>query len=142
MAPNSALAFLLAALVLIAYRKNSIVCYLLSVAIVTLGVEGMIGYALMTEEDYAGQLDAEGQRYLAQIRSQSNRMSSLIDDLLRFSRLGRQPVRKEKVDMNAQVADTIKEGLAMQAQQPPEVDVEDPPPAWPTRPCCARCGST
>ena len=50
------------------------------------------GFALMLEEDYHERIDAEGRRYLSVIRENSRRMGVLIDDLLAFSRLGRQPV--------------------------------------------------
>ena len=53
------------------------------------------GYAQMLEEDHGGKLDAEGTRLLAAVRSNSQRMSQLIDDLLAFSRLGREPLRTQ-----------------------------------------------
>ncbi|HEX2123220.1 MAG TPA: ATP-binding protein [Thermoanaerobaculia bacterium] len=59
------------------------------------------GYAQMLEEDYAGTLGAEGQRYLATIRAEAHRMGALIDDLLSFSRLGRGQLRMQPVDVAA-----------------------------------------
>jgi signal transduction histidine kinase len=66
------------------------------------------GYARMIEEDFAAKLDAEGRRYLATIRSEARRMGQLIDDLLAFSRLGRQPLQLAPVD----VAAIAREALA------------------------------
>ena len=57
------------------------------------------GYARMLEEDYASRLDEEGRRLLSVVRSSSLRMGRLIDDLLAFSRLGRQQPSKQPVDM-------------------------------------------
>ncbi|HEX7221531.1 MAG TPA: MASE4 domain-containing protein [Burkholderiales bacterium] len=57
------------------------------------------GYARMLEEDYAGRLDEEGRRLLSVVRQASARMGQLIDDLLQFSRLGRQEPAKQPVDM-------------------------------------------
>ncbi|HEX7219185.1 MAG TPA: ATP-binding protein, partial [Burkholderiales bacterium] len=57
------------------------------------------GYARMLEEDHAGRLDEEGRRLLSVVRQASARMGQLIDDLLQFSRLGRQEPAKQPVDM-------------------------------------------
>ena len=46
------------------------------------------GYARMLEEDYSERLGEEGRRLLHVVREGSRKMSSLIDDLLEFSRLG------------------------------------------------------
>src|SRR5262249_7023382 len=47
------------------------------------------GYALMLEEDYAAKLDDEGRRLLGVVRQEALRMGRLIEDLLKFSRVGR-----------------------------------------------------
>ncbi|OLV18384.1 CHASE domain-containing protein [Deinococcus marmoris] len=46
-----------------------------------------------------GGLSAKGQRYLSIITESAGRMSQLIDDLLEFSRMGRQELRRERVDL-------------------------------------------
>ena len=56
------------------------------------------GYARMLEEDYAGTLDAEGNRLLRVVRENSQQMGRLIDDLLAYSRLGRQPLSRQPVE--------------------------------------------
>jgi signal transduction histidine kinase len=67
------------------------------------------GFSLIMEEDYAGRLDAEGNRLLAVIRASSRKMGMLIDDLLAFSRLGRQAVHLGALDMAALIADVWTE---------------------------------
>jgi len=67
------------------------------------------GYARMLEEDYAGRLDDEGRRLLGVIRGSAGRMGLLIDDLLAFSRLGRQPLTRQKVDSDSLVREVIAE---------------------------------
>src|SRR5437660_2128857 len=57
------------------------------------------GYAQAVLEDYAAALDAEGQRFLGIIRDSAKRGGELIDALLNFSRLGRQPLSVEPVDL-------------------------------------------
>jgi signal transduction histidine kinase len=63
------------------------------------------GYARMLEEDHAGALNAEGRRLLQVVRSSSWQMGQLIDDLLEFSRLGRQEPLRSRID----VADLVRE---------------------------------
>jgi light-regulated signal transduction histidine kinase (bacteriophytochrome) len=85
------------------------------------------GFAEMLEEDYAGKLDTEARRYLAVIRENSKRMGTLIDDLLAFSRLGRQPVSKIDVDVESLVREVIDEllrtGPPRGAHLAPQIDV-------------------
>ena len=67
------------------------------------------GYARMLEEDYAGKLDAEGNRLLGVVRASSQKMGHLIDDLLAFSRLGREQLRTRPLQLNDLVAEIIDE---------------------------------
>jgi PAS domain S-box-containing protein len=59
------------------------------------------GYAGILELGHTARLDAEGLRLLRGIRNNSQRMADLIDDLLEFSRLGRQRLEVDTVDMTA-----------------------------------------
>ncbi len=54
------------------------------------------GYAQILEEEYGARLDDEGRRLLAVVRDGARRMGRLIDDLLAFSRLGRQQPQKQR----------------------------------------------
>jgi PAS domain S-box-containing protein len=67
------------------------------------------GFALMIEEDCKERLDAEGQRYLTVIRDNSQKMGILIDDLLVFSRLGRQAVTRRDVNIDSLVREVVAE---------------------------------
>lgn len=67
------------------------------------------GFSEIIEQDYTKVLDDEGKRLLGIIRSNANRMSNLIDDLLRFSRLNNQTINKQPVVMNALIEELIKE---------------------------------
>src|SRR6476620_373679 len=58
------------------------------------------GYARILMEDYAFQLDDEGKRLMNVVTNNTTRMAQLIDDLLSFSRMGKQPMVKVKVNMN------------------------------------------
>jgi|GEM_PF-642658 len=64
-------------------------------------VRAIAGFARLLEEDHAASLDAEGLRLLQVVRRNAQRMGMLIDDLLAFSRTGRQAITLEDVDMRA-----------------------------------------
>ena len=94
------------------------------------------GFALMLVEDYQERLDAEGLRYLSVIRQNSRRMGALIDDLLAFSRLGRQPVAHGEVNVDSLVREVVEEvlhtealGERGEAAIAPHIEVEPLPPA-------------
>jgi len=55
------------------------------------------GFSRILIEEYASQLIGEAQRYLQIVRKNAIHMGELIDDLLAFSRLGRQDLRKQMV---------------------------------------------
>ena len=67
------------------------------------------GYARMLDEDYAERLDAEGRRLIDVVRVNAKKMGQLIDDLLAFSRLGRQELVKRSIDMGALVKEVVHE---------------------------------
>ena len=72
------------------------------------------GYAQMLQEDASEQLDADMRRYLDVISDSARRMGMLIDDLLAFSRLGRKPLERVAVDMNALVGHALEEAAGGQ----------------------------
>jgi signal transduction histidine kinase len=78
-------------------------------------LRAMDGYARMLEEDYAARLDDEGRRLLKVVRDNAGRMGRLIDDLLDFSRLGRQPMALHPLDMGALAREVVDEARAGQA---------------------------
>ena len=78
------------------------------------------GFTQILVEDYGGKLDDEGKRVASVIRASTVQMGHLIDDLLSFSRLGRQEVKKNPVDMKA-MADGIYQELKKSA---PEKNIE------------------
>jgi light-regulated signal transduction histidine kinase (bacteriophytochrome) len=59
------------------------------------------GYARILLEDYSDKVDEEGKRTLQIIIKNALKMGQLIDDLLDFSRLGKQNVSKISLDMAA-----------------------------------------
>lgn len=62
-------------------------------------IRAISGFCGLLVRDHSGQLDEEAKRKLGIIRSESDRMGRLIDDLLAFSRLGRKSLRVVDLDM-------------------------------------------
>lgn len=69
------------------------------------------GFSRILEEDYQDSLDDEGKRLLGVIISNTNNMSTLIDDLLAFSRAGRYELKHSRLDMGAMVRSVAAEIL-------------------------------
>ena len=62
-------------------------------------------------EDYGTQLDAQARDWLNRIRSSSQRMAELIDDLLSLSRIGRTDLKRQMIslsDMAISTGDRLK----------------------------------
>jgi signal transduction histidine kinase len=57
------------------------------------------GFSRMLIEDHAGGLPPEALRLARRVRDGARQMGQLIDDLLRFARLSRQPVARAQVDL-------------------------------------------
>jgi light-regulated signal transduction histidine kinase (bacteriophytochrome) len=66
------------------------------------------GFSRILLEEYLEQLDPEARRYQQLVRDNAQQMGQLIDDLLTFSRLSRQPLRKQTVA----IADLVRQVLA------------------------------
>jgi len=67
------------------------------------------GFAAIVLEEYSSRLPAEGQHYLERVRNGGQRMGELIDDLLAFSRLSRQPLNRQPVDTAGLVREVLEE---------------------------------
>jgi PAS domain S-box-containing protein len=65
------------------------------------------GFSRILLEEYGALLPAEGQQYLQSVRNNSQQMGRLIDDLLAFSRLGRQALKTERVDIGNLVREVM-----------------------------------
>lgn len=67
------------------------------------------GYSQALLEDYADVLDEKAQHYLKRIQLNSERMATLIDDLLKLSRVTRQAITKQEVNLSKVAREIIKE---------------------------------
>ncbi len=85
------------------------------------------GFAVMLEEDCASALNADGRRYISVIRDNASRMSALIDDLLKFSRLGRHRLQASEAETAAIVNKARDEALAANPEATTKFDIQPLP---------------
>jgi light-regulated signal transduction histidine kinase (bacteriophytochrome) len=70
---------------------------------------------------------------LGVIRSEAQRMGRLIDDLLAFSRLGRQPIESARIDMRALAQEVFDELAAAEPDRKIQLDLHPLPPGLGTQ---------
>ena len=90
-------------------------------------VRAIGGFARIVQEDFAAQFPAAALQQLDRIRSSAVRMGELIDGLLAFSRLGRQPLNKRKVSPGPMISHVLEELQGEQAGRRVEVCVSELP---------------
>jgi signal transduction histidine kinase len=89
------------------------------------------GFASMLGQRLDRATDTESQHYLSRINENILRMSTLIDDLLAFSKCGRQPLEMTELDMESLARTAATEAMsAHELRQPPEIVIEPLPRAW------------
>ena len=86
------------------------------------------GFAGMVLAEYGQQLPPEGKHYLERIQKGGLRMGQLIDDLLAFSRLTRQPLLRQTVDTHRLVSAALEELKPSSAGRSLEIRLGDLPP--------------
>ncbi|GAB4176773.1 MAG: hypothetical protein Fur0039_19950 [Rhodocyclaceae bacterium] len=82
------------------------------------------GYAHLLLEDYAARLDDTARSYLERIRSATERMGTLIDDLLNLSRISRAATEPVEVDLSAMATEILREHAQAEPQRRVEAHVQ------------------
>jgi len=72
-------------------------------------LRGIIGFTAILEEDYSNKLDDEAKRITAVIKNNTLKMGHLIDNLLTFSRMGRQDILKTSINTGVMIKEVIEE---------------------------------
>jgi PAS domain S-box-containing protein len=88
------------------------------------------GFSQILLKQYAPLLSEEPRKYLQRVRDNTVQMGRLVDDLLRFSRLGRQSLAKQLVPTDTIVEQVLREARQQVAGRSVEVSVGDLPQAW------------
>jgi len=71
-------------------------------------LRGIDGYSCILLEDYHSRLDDTARQYLQKIRTGSQQMGRVIDDLLRLSRVVRTSLKREYINLSSMANDIIQ----------------------------------
>jgi signal transduction histidine kinase len=89
------------------------------------------GFASLLAEKLPLQSDADTRHFIARINDNILRMSTLIDDLLAFSKCGRQPLEMSLLDMESLARTAANEAVfAHELRKTPDIVIEPLPRAW------------
>jgi PAS domain S-box-containing protein len=87
------------------------------------------GFSKILIEDYSPKLDADGHRVIETIRDNAQKMGKLIDDILAFSRTGRQEIKSQSIQMDDLVKDVYNELLPSTQGRVIKFNLQQLPPA-------------
>jgi PAS domain S-box-containing protein len=82
------------------------------------------GFSQALLEDCSDKLDKEGKNYLQEVRSASQEMAHLIDDMLQLARVTRSEMRREEVDLSELATAVIAELREIDRRQGVIVNIE------------------
>ncbi len=101
-------------------------------------LRAMDGFSRILLEDYAEEMAEQAAFYLRRIRRNAQQMGDLIDDLLTFSRLGRQPLQKEVVAPQALVQKAWEQLKEEQPERSVNITIQAMPPCHADRSLLAQ----
>lgn len=94
-------------------------------------LRAMEGFAQVLLEDYSPSLDPTARDYTQRIVDAAKRMNVLINDLLNYSRIGRQEMRLLPVPLDRAVGTVLEELASLLQEREAVVEVEQPlPEVW------------
>ena len=92
-------------------------------------LRAIAGYSRILLADYQETLTDERKRFLGVIQEETKRMGRLVDGLVNFSLLGRQPIRSAVLDMDALAREAFQHVVAGSSERVPRLDLKPLPPA-------------
>jgi light-regulated signal transduction histidine kinase (bacteriophytochrome) len=92
-------------------------------------LRGMDAFSQILQKSHKANMDEDALHCLQMIRDNAQQMGRLIDDLLAFSRLSQQPLRKERVDQEALVRAVLRSLLGEHKDRQIDVAIGDLPEA-------------
>jgi signal transduction histidine kinase len=92
-------------------------------------LRGMDAFSQILQKQFAEHMDQDALHCLHMIRDNAKQMGRLIDDLLAFSRLSQQPLRKERVDQDVLVRVVLQSLQAEQKDRQIDVNIGELPAA-------------
>ena len=88
------------------------------------------GFSKVLLKEYSGKLDSEGNRLLGIIGNTTQQMRQLIDDLLSFSRLGRQAMKSSEIDMTKLAEEVFAELKTTVPERKLQLNIKPLPSAY------------
>ena len=88
-------------------------------------LRGIDGFSLALLEDYGDKLDEDGRDYLHRVRAATQRMGTLIDDLLNLARVTRTEMRLEKADLGVIARSVAAELKRTQPDRKAQFQIEE-----------------
>ena len=85
------------------------------------------GFSQLLGKRYAGRLDDEADMYIGHMTSGVDRMQQLIDDLLLYSRVGREPVGRDRVELDGLLDEVLASIAPMIRDRGAQVTSDDLP---------------
>jgi PAS domain S-box-containing protein len=82
------------------------------------------GFSKVLLDDYAEKLGADGRHYLERVRAGAVRMGTLIDEILKLSRLSRQSFEREPIDISALAEEIVADLSSVEPDRRVEVEIE------------------
>ncbi|ASU37480.1 hypothetical protein hmeg3_03640 [Herbaspirillum sp. meg3] len=86
-------------------------------------------FAKILEEEHSHVLNEEARLFVSLIRKNSSKMSSLVEDLLAFSKIGQQPLQREVINFDLLIDDIIQDLRLANPQRDIQFDVASLPSA-------------
>ena len=83
-------------------------------------LRAMQGFSEAVLEDYGDKLDAQGRNYLERIRNAAGRLDNLIQDLLSYTRISREDIPLESLDLDRIIHDIVEHDPSL---NPPAAEV-------------------
>jgi PAS domain S-box-containing protein len=88
------------------------------------------GFSRIVLQEHGEAMPAEAREYLQDVRANTQQMGQLVDDLLAFSRLGRQAINKQRVEAAEVVQRCLEELCGQQAGRQVEIITGELAPCW------------
>ncbi len=96
-------------------------------------LHAIVGFAELLLQEKAGPLNAKQKEYLTDILDGGQRLHGITTELLRFARLGREPLEKQRVDICELVYEVLDELRAAEPARELDIRVGEVPPGMADR---------
>jgi signal transduction histidine kinase len=96
-------------------------------------LHAIIGFAEFLMEEKAGPLNAKQKEYLTDILNGGRRLQNITTELLRFARLSREPLEKQRVDICELVHEVLDELRAAEPDRELDIRIGELPPGMADR---------